>query len=78
LDLTGGWRKLQDEELRNFYFSPTIVTVTKSKTVRMAEHVARVGEQRKAYKISVVTFECKRPFRRHWQRREDNIKMDLI
>jgi hypothetical protein len=44
----------------------------------MAEHVARVGEQRKAYKISVVTFECKRPFRRHWQRREDNIKMDLI
>jgi hypothetical protein len=39
-EVTGGWRKLHNEELRNLYSSPSIITTTNSKRMRWAEHVA--------------------------------------
>jgi hypothetical protein len=47
----------------------------KSRRMRWAGHVARMGEKRNAYRILVLKPEGKRPLRRH--RRRDNIKMDL-
>jgi hypothetical protein len=46
--VAGGWRKLLNEELHNFYTPPNIICVIKS--MRLAEHVARVGEMRSTYK----------------------------
>jgi hypothetical protein len=43
--VTGGWRKLHNEEFRNLYFSPSTITIIKS-TVRWAEHVARMRRWR--------------------------------
>jgi hypothetical protein len=68
-EVTGGWRKLHNEELHNLYSSPSIIRMIKSKTMRRAEY----GEKRKACKILVGKREGKRPlgrFRRMW---EDNI-----
>jgi hypothetical protein len=44
--VTGEWRKLHNEELRDLYSSPTIVRVIKSRRMRWAGHVARIGEGR--------------------------------
>jgi hypothetical protein len=46
-EVTGGWRKLHNEELRNLYSSPSIISVIKSRT-RWTGHVARMGERRNA------------------------------
>jgi hypothetical protein len=45
-EVAGGWRGLHNEELRNLYASTNIITVIKSKRVRLAGYVARVGEVR--------------------------------
>ena len=45
-ELTGEWRKLHNEELRNLYSLPNIVRVVKSRRMRWAGHVARMGEGR--------------------------------
>ena len=45
-EVTGEWRKLHSEELNDFYSSPNIVRVIKSRKMRWAGHVARVGERR--------------------------------
>jgi hypothetical protein len=42
-EVTGGWRKLHDEELNNLYFSPSIIRVIKSRRMRWAGHAARMG-----------------------------------
>jgi hypothetical protein len=55
----------------------TIVLVIKSRRMRWAGHVARVGEGRGVYRILVGKREGKRPMGRHRCRWEDNIKMDL-
>jgi hypothetical protein len=76
-EVTAEWRKLHNEELNDLYSSPTIVRVIKSRRVRWAGHVARMGEGRGMYRVLVVKPEGKRPLgipRRRW---EDNIKMDL-
>ena len=45
-EVTGEWRRLHNEELNNLYSSPNIVRVTKSRRMRWAGHVARMGEER--------------------------------
>jgi hypothetical protein len=52
-DVTGGWRKLHNEELHNLYSSPNIIRMIKSKRMRWAGHVARMGETRNVYRILV-------------------------
>jgi hypothetical protein len=51
--VTGSWRKLHNEELHNLYSSPSIIRIIKSRRMRLAGHVARMGEMRNAYKILV-------------------------
>jgi hypothetical protein len=48
---TGGWRKLHNEELRDLYSSPSIIRIIKSRRMRWAGHVARMGEKRNVYRI---------------------------
>jgi hypothetical protein len=51
LVVTGGWRKLHNEELHSLYSSPSIIRMIKSRRMRWAGHVARMGEKRNAYRI---------------------------
>jgi hypothetical protein len=46
-EVTGGWRKLYNEELRDLYSSPSIIRIIKSMRMRWAGHVARMGENEK-------------------------------
>jgi hypothetical protein len=74
----GGWRKLLNEELHNLYPSPGIIRSIKSRRMRWAGHVARMGENRNVYRLLVGKPEEKRPLRRPRRRWMDNIKMDLL
>jgi hypothetical protein len=71
---TGEWRRLHKEELNDLYSSRDIVRVIKSRSMRWAGHVARVGEKRGAYRILVRKPEGRRPLARPRHRWEDNIK----
>jgi hypothetical protein len=73
----GSWRKLRNDELHDLYSSPNIIRVIKSRRMRWAGHVARMGEGRGAYRVLVGWPEVKRPLGRPRHRWEDNIKMDL-
>jgi hypothetical protein len=73
----GSWRKLHNDEPHNVYSSPNIVSMIKSRRMRWAGHVARVGEGRGAYRFLVGRPEGKRPLERPRRRWEDNIKTDL-
>jgi hypothetical protein len=64
-------------ELHNLYSSPSIIRMIKSRRMRWAEHVARMGEKRNAYRILVGYPEGKRPLGRPRRRWVDNIKMVL-
>jgi hypothetical protein len=76
-EVTGGWRKLHNEELHGLYSSSGIVRVIKARRMRWAVHVARMGEVRGAYNILVGRPEGRRPLGRSRCRREDIIKLDL-
>ena len=52
-EITGEWRRLHNEELNDLYSSPNIVGVIKSKRMRWAGHVARMGEERGVYMVLV-------------------------
>jgi hypothetical protein len=52
-EIIGGWRKLHNEELHNLYCSLSIIRIIKSRKMRWAGHVARMGEKRNAYRIFV-------------------------
>jgi hypothetical protein len=72
-EVAGGWR-IMYEELHNLCMSPNIIRVMKSRRMRWAEHVARMGDMRNAYKVLVGKHEWKRPHRRTGGRWEGNIK----
>ena len=75
--VTGEWRKLHNEELSDLYSLPNIVRVVKSRRMRWAGHVARMGEEREVHRVLVGKPEGKSPLERPRRRWEDNIKMDL-
>jgi hypothetical protein len=60
----GSWRKLHNDELHSLYSSPNIVRVIKSRRMRWAGHVARMGEGRGVYRVLVGRPEGKRPLGR--------------
>jgi hypothetical protein len=76
--VTGGWRKLHNEELHNLYSSPSIIVIIKSRRMRWAGHVARMGEKRNVYRLLVRKPEGKRPLGRPRRRWIENIKTDLL
>jgi hypothetical protein len=76
--LTGGRRKLHNGELHNLYCSSSIIRIIKSRRMRWARHVARMGEKRNVYMLVVGKAEGKRPLGRPRRRWMDNIKMDLF
>jgi hypothetical protein len=75
--VTGEWRKLHNEELRDLYSSSSIIRIIKSRRMRWAGHVARTGEKRNGYRLLVGKPEGKRPLGRPRRRWVDNIRMDL-
>jgi hypothetical protein len=77
IEITGEWRRLRNEELNDLHSSPNIIRVIKSRRMRWAGHVARVGEGRGAYRILVGRPEGRRPLGRPRRRWDDHIKMDL-
>jgi hypothetical protein len=72
-EVTREWRKLHNEELHNLYSSPDIIRQVKSRRMRWAGHVARMGEERKMYKVLVGKPEGRRPLGRPRRRWEDGI-----
>jgi hypothetical protein len=76
-EVTGDWRKLHNEELQKLYSSPNIIRMMKSRRMRWAGHVARMGAKMNANRISVGKPEGKRPLERPRRRWADNIKIDL-
>jgi hypothetical protein len=76
-EVTGEWRKLHNEELHNLYSFPDIIRQVKSRRMRWTGHVARMGEERKVYKVLVGKPEGKRPLGRPRRRWEDGVRMDL-
>jgi hypothetical protein len=71
--VSGGYRKLHNEELRDLYSSPSIIGIIKLRRMRWAGHVARMGKKRIAYRLLVG----KRPVGRPRRRRVVNFKIDL-
>ena len=63
-EVTGQWRKLHNEELNDLHCSPNIIQVIRSRRMRWAEHVARMGERRDVYRVLVRKPEGKSPFGR--------------
>jgi len=76
-EVTGDWWRLHNEELNDLYCSPNSVRVIKSRRMRWAGHVARMGEERGLYRVFVGKPEGRRPLGRPGRRWEDNIRMDL-
>ena len=76
-EVTGEWRRLHNEELKDLYSSPNIVRVIKLRRKKWAGHVARMSEERVVYRVLVGRPEGRRQLRRPRRRRLDNIWMDL-
>jgi len=76
-NVTGERRRLHNEELIDLYSSPNIVRVIKSRRMRWAGHVVRMGEERGVYSVLVGKPEGKRPLGRPRRRWVDYIGMDL-
>ena len=76
-EVTEEWRRLHNEELNVLYSSANIVRVIKSRRMRCAGHVARMGEARGRYRVLVGKPDGKRPLGRPRRIWVDNIRMDL-
>jgi hypothetical protein len=77
-EVTEGWRKLHNEELRDLYSSPSINRIIKSRRMSWAGNVTRIIEKGNAYWLLVGMSEGKRPLGRPRRRWVDNIKLDLL
>jgi hypothetical protein len=77
VEVTGQCRRLHGGELHNLYSSPDIIRQIKSRRMRWAGHVARMGEGRNVYRVSVGKPEGKRSLRRSRRRLEGRIRMEL-
>jgi hypothetical protein len=76
--VTGEWRKLHNEELRDLYSSRNIIRIIKLRRMGWAGHVELMGEKRNAYRLLVgKPLEGKRPLERPRRRWVDNIRMGL-
>jgi hypothetical protein len=75
--VTGGWRKLHNEELHNLYYLASIIGMIESKRMRWGGNVACMCEKRTAYSIFMRKPEGKRPLGRTRLKWEYNIKMHL-
>jgi hypothetical protein len=73
-EVTGGWRKLHNEELHNLYPSPRIIRMIRSRRMKWAGHIARMKEKRNAYRVLVGKPEGRRQQGRLRRRWEDNNK----
>ncbi|KAJ4443775.1 hypothetical protein ANN_05553 [Periplaneta americana] len=76
-EVTGEWRKLHNAELHALHSSPDIIRNIKSRRLRWAGHVARMGESKNAYRVLVGIPEGKRPLGRPRRRWEDDIKKGI-
>jgi hypothetical protein len=72
-EVMGDCRKRHNEEFHNLNGSPSIISMIKSRRMRWAGHVARMGTRRNAYRIFVGNLEGKRPQGRPRRRWVDNI-----
>jgi hypothetical protein len=77
-EVTREWRKLHNKELHDLYSLPSIIRIMKSRRMRWAGHVARMGEKRNAYRLLVGKPEGKRPLGRPRHRWVVNIRRDLV
>jgi hypothetical protein len=76
--VTGECKKLHNEELHNVYTSPSIIRIMKSRRMRWAGYVVRMGEKRNVCMLLVGKPEGNRPLGRPRRRWIDNIMMDLL
>jgi hypothetical protein len=76
--VTGGRRKLHNEELHNLYSSPSVIRIIKSRKIKWAEHVARKGKKRNVYRLLAGRPEGNRPLGRQRRRWIDSIKIDHL
>jgi hypothetical protein len=77
-EVKGGWKKLDNEGLHDLYASPSIIRIIKSRKMKWAVHVARMGEKRNVYRFLVGKLEGKRPLGRPRCEWINNIKIDLL
>jgi hypothetical protein len=71
-------KKIASMDLHSLYSSPSIIRIIKSRRMRWAGHVARMGEKRNVYRILVGKPEGKRPLGRPRCSWIDNIKVDVL
>jgi hypothetical protein len=76
-EVTGEWRRLHNKELYALYSSPNIIRVIKSRRLRWAGHVVRMGKRSGAHRVLVEKPEGRRQLGRSRRKWEDNIKTDL-
>jgi hypothetical protein len=74
----GGWRKLHNEELRDLYYSTSIIRIIDPRKMRWAGHKARMEANRNVYKLLIRKRQGRRPVGRRKHTCVDNIKMGLI
>jgi hypothetical protein len=76
-EVKGEWRKLHSEKFHILYLSPDIIRQVKSRRMRWARRVERMGEERNVYRVLVGKPEGTRPFGRPRRKWENGIRMDL-
>jgi hypothetical protein len=77
-EVTGGWRRLQNDKLREWYSSPSIIRMIKSRKMRWAGYVARMGEKKRSCRLLMGKPKGKGPLGRLRRRWVNNIKMDFV